>query len=179
MLELIFSKEQLDGSLCLDPFLDNFHPIAERPPIFSARRRFTLEEDSILAPDGKTKHMIWRLTRDALLTPQDSTNASTHVTTIELLEVQCVAAEGKMHNPKHSQSACCHELYQHPSKCTAHAHADTFRSRATYDAFAFSVFGTYDNIFRRCPGKSMEEALGVERFDRSMMLSFGEHGARK
>ena len=41
------------------------------------------QEEHILAPDGKTKHLIYKLVRDELLNPKDETNKATRAKTIE------------------------------------------------------------------------------------------------
>lgn len=113
------------------------------------------EEETIMAPDGKTKHLVWTLVRDELLSPVDPTNVLTESKTIEYLEVQCIAGLRKMHDRRiaiHDKltsmdGANCIDNSQQ-------AHRDTIGCHATNDALAESVFGTYDMILRRCPGKS-------------------------
>lgn len=100
LVEQFFQQAQHDGSLFLDPELDIFKPIAEEQPLFAAWRRFTVEEDAVLAPDGRTKHLVWKLVRAELQTPNDATNRATRAKCIEYLEVQCVAALRKLHDPK-------------------------------------------------------------------------------
>ena len=95
-----FQEAQLDGSLFLDPELDIFEPIAASQPLFAAWRDFTFNKESIRSPDGSTKHLIYKLAKEELLSPRDTTNAQTRLKTIEYLEVQCRAAISKMSDPK-------------------------------------------------------------------------------
>lgn len=55
LVEQFFLRAQHDGSLFLDPELDIFGPIAAEQPLFAAWRRYTMEEDIILSPDGRTR----------------------------------------------------------------------------------------------------------------------------
>lgn len=52
LVEQFLIRAQQDGSIFLDPGLDIFKAIADEQPKFAEWRRFTMEEDSILAPDG-------------------------------------------------------------------------------------------------------------------------------
>lgn len=180
LVEQLFVEAQHDGSLLLDPELDIFKPIAQKQPKFAAWRRYTFEEEDVLAPDGVTKHLVWKLARDELLNPVDATNAATRAKTIEYLEVQCVAGLRKMHEKK---LAICDKLTSMEGASSvamsSEAHADTIGVHATNDALAESVFGTYDMLLHRCPGISMEAASGVAQALRSMMLSVGDHVNRR
>lgn len=118
---------------------------------------------------------MWKLTLQELLAPADATNAMTREKCIEYLEVQCVAALRKMHDPR---LALCDQLTSQDGKYSysksQEAHQDMIGCHATNDALAESGFGTYDMILRRCPGISMEAASGVAQAVRSMMLSQGD-----
>lgn len=161
----------------LDPNLDLFKPIAEKQPLFAAWRHHTFETDTVVAPDGKTKHHLWKLVRSELIEPQDATNAATREKTVQYLEVQCAAALRKMHDPRLAIRDKLSSM--DGANCVRNslqAHDDTVGCHATNDALAESVFGTYDMILRRCPGISMEAASAVApQSVRSMMLSFGDH----
>lgn len=180
IVEQFFIRAQHDGSLFLDPNLDLFKPIADKQHLFAAWRRFTLEEDSIMSPDGSQKHLIWKLARDELLNPMDATNMRTRTKTIEYLEVQAAAALRKMHDPR---LALCDKLTsQHGVNAAddnSQAHTDTLGCHATNDVLAESVFGTFDMILRRCPGISQEAASGLSQAVRSMMLSLGDNVAHR
>lgn len=180
LVEQFLMRAQHDGSLFLDPELDIFEAIADEQPMFAAWRHYTRNEDSILSPDGQTKHLVWRLALDELRSPTDATNASTREKCIEYLEVQCVAALRKMHDPKLALRDKLTSMDGENSYGRSEqAHLDTVGCHATNDALAESVFGTYDMILRRCPGISMEAASGVAQAVRSMMLSHGDQVAHR
>lgn len=180
LVEQVLLRGQHDGSVFLDASLDIFKPIADKQPLFALWRRQTFEEETILAADGRTKHLVWKLARDELLQPMDATNALTREKTVEYLEVQCVAALRKIHDPK---LALMDKLTSHDGTCAVNAseeaHQDLIGVHATNDELAESVFGTYDMILRRCPGISMEAASAVAQSVRSKMLAFGDHVARR
>lgn len=180
LVERLFIDAQHDGSLLMDPELDVFKPIADQQPLFAEWRRFTFEEDAVLAADGKTKHLVWKSAREELLSPRDDTNAATRAKTIEYLEVQCAAGLRKMHD---SKLAIRDKLSSFDGSNSvvnsAVAHEETIGCHATNDALAESVFGTYDMLLRRCPGISMEAASGVSQAIRSSMLSLGDQVERR
>lgn len=180
LVEQFFERAQHDGSLFLDPALDIFKPIANEQPLFAEWRRYTMEEESLLAPDGVTKHLVWKQALAELIAPVDETNVATRAKCIEYLEVQCVAALRKLHDPKlalrdHLTSQDGEKSYGKSKQ----AHEDLIGCHATNDALSESVFGTYDMILRRCPGISMEAASGVSQAVRSMMLSHGDAVQRR
>lgn len=180
LVEQLFLRAQHDGSILLDANLDLFRPIADKQPLFDQWRRHSFEEETVLAADGVTKHLVWKLVRDELLIPVDATNALTRAKTIEYLEVQCAAALRKMHEPKlalHNKLTSQNGVYA--VGVSEEAHADMIGVHATNDELAESVFGTYDMILRRCPGISMEAASAVAQSVRSKMLTFGDHVARR
>lgn len=175
IVEQFLMKAQHDGSLFLDENLDLFRTIADKQPLFAAWRQFSLQEETVLSPDGSCKHLLWKLTRDELLNPKDETNVRTRQKTIEYLEVQAVAALRKMQDPK---LALCDKLTSQGGANavddTSEAHLDTIGCHATNDALAESIFGTFDMILHRCPGISQEAASGLSQAVRSMMLSLGD-----
>ncbi|KAL1504931.1 hypothetical protein AB1Y20_008698 [Prymnesium parvum] len=180
LVEQLFERAQHNGKLLLDPDLDLFKPIADKQPLFAQWRRHTLEVESILAADGKTKHLVWKLARDEMLNPSDATNRLTQNKTVEYLEVQCAAGLHKMHDPR---LALQNKLSSQGGSCSVGvsdaAHRDMIGVHATNDELAESVFGTYDMILRRCPGISMEAASAVAQSVRSKMLALGDHVARR
>lgn len=180
LVEQFLEQAQHDGSMFFDRNIDIFLPIAQEQPLFAEHRRFTMQEDFIYAPDGRTRHLVWKLTLDELQSPVDPTNVVTREKCIEYLEVQSIAALRKMHDP---QLALRDKLTsQDGSKSYANssaAHQDLVGVHATNDALAESVFGTYDMILRRCPGISMEAASGVSQAVRSMVLSHGDGVAHR
>lgn len=206
LVEQFFERAQHDGSLFFNPSLDIFAPIADKQPLFAAWLVDTYEKDHILAPDGKTKHLRFKLVRDELLEPSDASNKATRLKTIEYLEVQCRAALRKMHDPKVAlrnklsscdgenaigkQVRCCYIPVHDTTymycwmrcfyyRLQAQGHNDTIGLASTNDTLAESVFGTYDMILRRCPGISMEAASAVAQAVRSKVLSLGDFVARR
>lgn len=180
LVEEVLLVAQHDGSVFFDPELDIFAPIADKQPMFAAWRKYTFEDETILAPDGQTKHLVWQMARAELLSPTDSTNAATRAKTIEYLEVQCVAGLRKMHDSKLAIRDKLSSMDGANSVgASMEAHEDTRGCHATNDALAESVFGTYDMLLRRCPGISMEAASGVSQAVRSMMLSMGDQVAHR
>jgi hypothetical protein len=84
LVEQLFIKASTDGSVLLDPAqTDIFAGIAAEQPLFAKYRKFMYEEDHVMSPDGKTKHLIYKLVRDELLNPQDGSNVATRDKTIE------------------------------------------------------------------------------------------------
>lgn len=180
LVEQFFMLAQHDGSRFFSSDLDIFKPIAEKQPLFAEWRRSTFEDDFILAPDRVTKHKVWKLAREELLSPKDASNVATRAKTIEYLEVQCVAALRKMHDPKlalRNKLTSTDGAYSVGNQ--TEAHRDTIGCHATNDALAESIFGTYDMILRRCLGISMEAASAVSQSIRSMTLSVGDHVAHR
>lgn len=100
LVEQFFVQAQHDGSMFLNDELDIFKSIADEQPLFAAWRRYTMEEEVIVAPDGVTRHLVWKQVLAELRSPVDATNAASRLKCIEYLEVQCVAALRKMHDPK-------------------------------------------------------------------------------
>lgn len=149
LVEQLFLRAQHDGSLFLDPNLDLFKPIADKQPAFAQWRTYTFEQEKILAPDGQTPHLIWKMVRDELLAPTDATNALTRTKTIEYLEVQCVAGLQKMHDPRLALRDKLSSVDgAHCVASSKEAHDDTIGVHATNDVLAESVFGTFDMILR-------------------------------
>lgn len=180
LVEQFLCKAQHDGSLFFDPELDIFKAIADEQPLFAEWRRFSLHEDAVCAPDGKTKHLVWRLARDELQCPADAANAATREKCIEYLEVQSAAGLRKMYDPKLAlRDKLTSVEGENSYENSEQAHLDLIGCHATNDALAESVFGTYDMILRRCPGISMEAASGVAQSVRSLMLSHGDGVAHR
>ena len=87
MVENILEKASLDGAVLLDPTLDIFKEIAAQQPLFAAYQKYMYTEDHVYSPDGKTKHLLYKLVRDELLNPQDASNAATREKTIKCIIV--------------------------------------------------------------------------------------------
>lgn len=176
IVEEFLIRAQHDGSLFLRRDMDLFKPIADKQPLFAQWRHHCYEEETVLAPDGKTKHLVWRLAIDELLSPVDAANVLTQQKTIEYLETQCIAGLRKMHDERLALRDKLTSMNGSNSVGKSQeAHRDTVGCHATNDALAESVFGTYDMILRRCPGISMEAASAVAQSVRSQVLGYGDH----
>ena len=78
----MLQKGQDDGSIFLDPNLDVFGPIVAKQPLFKAYLDRMFGSESLLSPDGSTKHLHWQLARAEALNPIDPTNVKTREKTI-------------------------------------------------------------------------------------------------
>eukprot|EP00966_Prymnesium_polylepis_P259721 5999344-Prymnesium_polylepis.2 len=138
-MEAAFEKGRADGSIFLDPTLNVFAPVAAQQPSFKEYLKFTYQEQAVLSPDGRTRHLLYKDALAELISPQDETNqrASIRAKTVEYLQVQCAAALEKMHDPK---LAIADKLTsQHGVNSfgkNAAAHEDTLRCHSTNDALA-------------------------------------------
>ena len=164
LVEEAMAAASLDGATLLDPHLDIFAPIAAEQPLFHDWREYMFNKKTCLGPDGKTKHLLWKLACDEVLTPSDPTNADPFVRqkTVEYIEVQMVAGLEAMRDKK--RSIAKHLASQGGSQAfdqNAQAHVDCVGYDATNDRLAESVFGIYDSILRRFPGISMEAASAL------------------
>ena len=83
LVEELFKKGEADGAVLLDADLDIFDPIVRHQPKFAAYQQYMYEEAFVLAPDGKTKHLMYKLAREELFNPTDPTNQKTRLKTIE------------------------------------------------------------------------------------------------
>lgn len=165
LVEQFFLQAQHDGSLFFDPELDIFKPIADKQPLFQEWRRYSMQDETVLSPNGKTKHKVWKLARDELLVPSDETNVRTRLKTVEYLEVQCRAALRKMQDPKLAlRDKLSSADGSNSVGNTGQAHLDTKGIHATNCVLAESVFGTFDMVLRRFGGISMEAASGVAQY---------------
>lgn len=90
LVEQFFMKAQYDGSLFLNPDLDIFEPIAAQQPLFQEWRVFTFTEHTRLSPDGSTRHLLYKLAKDELISPKDPTNINTRAKTIEYSAALCI-----------------------------------------------------------------------------------------
>lgn len=179
-VEQFLMRAQNDGSLFLDPDLDLFKHIADKQPAFARWRVQTFEEEFRLAPDGRTKHLLYKRAQQELLKPSDPTNHAAEEKTIECLQIQSAAALRKLHDPK----LALHDKLtsmdgENSIGNSTNAHNDTIGCHSTNDTLAESVFGTFDMVLRRFQGVSMEAASGVAQAVRSKMLSMGDHVARR
>jgi hypothetical protein len=164
LVEEAMDAAALDGTTLLDPHLDIFAPIAAEQTLFHEWREDMFNKKTCLGPDGKTKHLMWKLVRDEVLTPSDPTNADPFVRqkTVEYLQVQMAAGLKAMRDKK--RSIAKHLASQGGSQAfdqNAQAHMDCAGYDATNDRLAESIFGIYDSILRRFPGISMEAASAL------------------
>ena len=176
LVEQFYEQGSTDGSVFLDAGLDIFSSIKQKQPAFAEYIRYTFETEFVLAPDGKTKHLINKLALQELIDPSDVTNQRSRLKTIEYLEVQCKASLKKMHDAK---LAIASKLSSQggagsAAKLTAQDHADLLGLDATNDRLAEGVFGKYDMFLRRFPGISMEAASALAQASGSK--SFAEGG---
>ena len=79
IVEQLFVKASTDGAVIIDPTLNVFKEIADEQPLFAKYLKDLFEEYKVLAADGKTEHLAYKLARAELLSPQDPTNASPNV----------------------------------------------------------------------------------------------------
>ena len=111
------------------------------PPAFAAYLKYTYEEETVMSPDGSTRHLVYQLARRAILEPTDETRMRTRATTIEYLQVQARAGLRKMHDDRTVLPS--YLTSQDGALCASkvgRAHADTIGCENTIDRFSESVF---------------------------------------
>ena len=74
-VEELYTRAASDGSVLLNPRTwDTFwKPIADTQPAFAAYLKYTYEEETVMSPDGSTRHLVYQLARRAILEPTDET----------------------------------------------------------------------------------------------------------
>lgn len=87
-LENLCERAAEDGNVLLDPYLDIFADIARTQPLFREYLDHTYNQEVVRSPDGKTKHLAYRLALAEILSPSDASNTKTTPLTIEYLGVQ-------------------------------------------------------------------------------------------
>ena len=75
-VEQLFERAAHDGSILLDPNLNIFKDVAASQSAYREYVKHVYEEDTVLSPDGKTKHLQYKLARDELFNPTDESNHS-------------------------------------------------------------------------------------------------------
>lgn len=100
LVEAVFLTAKDNGAVLLDPNLCVFQKIADEQPLFREYLQHMYEHDAVLSPDGRTRHLHYKLALKEALNPADESNQSCHAKTVEYLEVQCAAAIEKMHDAK-------------------------------------------------------------------------------
>ena len=172
-VEDLFERGAHDGSIFLDAGLyDRTHPkylfksVADGQAGFCEYLDHMYQEDTVLSPDGQTKHPQYAKALAELINPTDETNRKTRALTIKYLQVQCAAGLVKLHDkatvlPEYLTS-------QDGAKCwgkVAQGHADTQGTEANNDKFAESVFGVFDRMLKLFHGISREAASGLAQAD--------------
>eukprot|EP00966_Prymnesium_polylepis_P328953 7384731-Prymnesium_polylepis.2 len=120
------------------------------------------EKATVLSPDGKTKHLLYKDALAELLDPQDSTNLDSTNFTIDFLRVACTDGLTKLHDKR---TVLPRYLASQDGDLTlekqAQAHEDTMGCELSNDKFAESVFGTFDRMLKRCESISREAAAAL------------------
>ena len=176
-VEELYTRAASDGSVLLNPRTwDTFwKPIADTQPAFAAYLKYTYEEETVMSPDGSTRHLVYQLARRAILEPTDETRMRTRATTIEYLQVQARAGLRKMHDERTVLPS--YLTSQDGALCAAkvgRAHADTIGCENTNDRFSESVFGTFDRSLKRNEGCSREAASALAHAARMKSFATGD-----
>lgn len=100
IVDSIFSQAKDNGELLLDPTLNIFEAVADQQPLFQDYLDYTFKHEVCLSPDGRTRHLKYKLALDEVLAPSDGTNQRAEAKTIEYIQVQCAAALDKLHDTK-------------------------------------------------------------------------------
>ena len=122
LVEDLFKKGEADGSLLLDATLDIFKPVADVQPLFANYRKYMYEEQFVFAPDGKTKHLIYKLAREEIFNPTDPTNQKTRLKTIEYASAHhcsCMLSDPWAHACSDAWCAWCGAHRYLEAQCTA------------------------------------------------------------
>ena len=130
-----------DPSILLDPRTDIWKDIKATEPKF--KEYFDhLEADTILAPDGKTKHKWYTLALAEALDPADETNRATRDLTLEYLRTMFTGGYAKLHD---NRTVLPQYLTSEDGALSfgnqAQGHADGKGCETTNDKFSESVFG--------------------------------------
>ena len=89
------SRVTRNPSILLDPREDIWKDIKATEPTFRAYFDH-LEADTVMAPDGKTKHKWYTLALNEALDPADETNQATRDLTLEYLRVMFTGGHAKL-----------------------------------------------------------------------------------
>ena len=87
-LEALFERVARSGMILFDPALDIWKDISDARPKFREYLEHMFEKETVLSPDGKTKHLLYKMALAELLDPADETNRRTRSLTVEYLQVQ-------------------------------------------------------------------------------------------
>ena len=158
----ILERAAADGSVLLDSSLDVYAPITAEQRGFAEWRSYTYEEETVLAPDGKTPLLLYKLALGELLNPTDPTNIASRAKTVEYIEVQAAGGLRKLRDTKLALAKHVTALGgAYAYEAMEQAHVDTIGLDATNDRLAESVFGRVDMIMRRYPGITVEAASAL------------------
>ena len=161
MIEKLSERIAHDGSILLDPRLDIWKDFRTKEPKFQEYLDH-LQEDTRMAPDGKTPHPWYKLALAEVLDPTDATNRRTRDLTIRYVQAQFAAGIRKLHDPR----TVLHKyLTSQDGELSfskqAQAHTDSRGCEMTNDKFSESVFGTFDRALRRNEGCSRAAAAAL------------------
>ena len=168
-VESLFERAARDGRVLLDPALHDpaspsylWKTLVESQPDFRDYLEYTYSKDVALSPDGKEKHLRYKLAREELLNPSEETNRLSTDLTIQYLQIQCAAGLTKLHDgrtilPQYLKSQDGELSWDK----VAQGHADTKGCEAANDKFAESVFGVFDRMLKRNEGCSREAAAAL------------------
>lgn len=180
LIDSAFQRIRDDGSALLDPDWDIFAPVADEQPLFKEYLNYTYNHDVVLSPNGRVRHLHYKLALAEVLDPADESNKHTRAKTIEYLEVQAKAALEKLYDQKlaiagklTSQGGA--ESFGKQSK----AHTDSHGCNATNDATAEAVFGAWKYERRRNPGISVRRASGLAQARISKSLAYADAVRRR
>ena len=175
-IEDLYERGSRDGGVLLSQApLNLFEPISATQPAFKEYITWLYEKHTVLAPDGKTKHKLYKEVLSELLDPQDPTNADTRELTIDFLRAACAHGLSKLHDKRTVLPR--YLLSQDGDLCLekqAQAHEDTIGCELSNDKFAESVFGTFDRMLKRNEGISREGAAALTHAMRHKSYSSGE-----
>lgn len=173
LVDAAFPKIRDDGSALLDPDWQIFQEVCELQPIFQEYMDFTYNHDALLSPNGRVRHLHYKLALEELINPADDTNRATREKTIEYLQVQAAAALEKMYDER---LAIANKLTsQDGPNCFAkqqQAHKELVGCNATNDATAEAVFGAWKLERRRNPGISVRRSSGLAQARISKSLAY-------
>lgn len=173
LIDEAFQKVRDDGGVLLDPEWEIFAPVAAIQPVFQEYLQFTYQYDAVLSPNGRVRHLHYKLALAELLDPEDETNKRTRDKTIEYLQVQGAAALEKMYDTK---LAIADKLTSQDGENSfgkqSQANTDLGGCNSTNDATAEAVFGAWKLERRRNPGISVRRSSGLAqaRISKSLAL---------
>eukprot|EP00966_Prymnesium_polylepis_P138443 3198925-Prymnesium_polylepis.1 len=97
LVEGLLERVAADGEVLFDPELDVFASIAEQQPAFQKWREQLLE-DTVTAPDKRTKHAWYQRVLKEAQQPQNKSNQESQDMTVQLLMAMAQAGLEKMHD---------------------------------------------------------------------------------